>query len=286
MRQKTIGVLAILVAALMWALSPIAIKLSYRSTDFAQSFAVIMGTIAVVGGLYACIAKASFKRNAGELQWLLFTAIIGTILAEGLYLYALTTTPVLNATLIGHLQPVFLILFGFLFLRTDVLSRVDYTGIGLMLFAALLVTARTFDNLLLFRLGTFGDLLVLVATIAWAASGIVARKFLMRMNVGVLVAYRFAIAAAVGIAYLLLFRSFAFSGYQVIAGIIGGIGYILYYEALKRLKAAQAGALELAAPLFAAVLGFVVLGETVSPLQIAGVLLLCVGVYFLSKHEI
>jgi drug/metabolite transporter (DMT)-like permease len=51
------------------------------------------------------------------------------------------------------------------------------------------------------------------------------------------------------------------------------------------MKAAQAAALELGAPFFAAIISFFILGETVTSLQIMGILTLLIGVYFLSKKE-
>ena len=73
--------------------------------------------------------------------------------------------------------------------------------------------------------------------------------------------------------------------YQVIAGIVVGIGIIMYYESIKRIKAAQAGALELSAPFFAAILGYIFFRETITIIQFAGMLLMFVGVYFLSRKE-
>jgi transporter family protein len=73
--------------------------------------------------------------------------------------------------------------------------------------------------------------------------------------------------------------------YQILVGVIVGAGTILYYEGLKRIKAAQVGALELSTPFFAAVFGFCILGERVTVMQITGIALLFVGVYLLSKKE-
>jgi probable blue pigment (indigoidine) exporter len=73
--------------------------------------------------------------------------------------------------------------------------------------------------------------------------------------------------------------------YQVLIGIIIGIGTILYYEGLKRLKAAQVSGLELSTPFFAAILAFLVLNEFITAMQIIGIALLFVGVYFISKKE-
>ena len=73
--------------------------------------------------------------------------------------------------------------------------------------------------------------------------------------------------------------------YQIILGVLIGVGTVLYYEGLKRIKAAQVGALELSTPLFAAVLGFFVLSESITGLQVVGIILLIVGIFFLSKKE-
>ena len=135
-------------------------------------------------------------------------------------------------------------------------------------------------------MGTVYDLFVLFATVAWATTGVVARKYLKNMNAGVVTFYRFLIASAIFMTYLVLTSSIVVSNiYQVLIGITVGGGYILYYEGLKRIKAAQSSALELSTPFFAALLGFFVLGELVTVMQVLGIFLLFIGVYFLSAKE-
>jgi len=68
-------------------------------------------------------------------------------------------------------------------------------------------------------------------------------------------------------------------------GIIVAIGTISYYFGLKRIKAAQVSGLELSAPFFAAILGFLILGEQLTIIQIFGIILLLVGIYYISKKE-
>jgi len=86
--------------------------------------------------------------------------------------------------------------------------------------------------------------------------------------------------------YLILTSTISVSNiYQISVRIATGTGQILYYEGLKRLKASQVGALELSTPFFAAILSFFVLGEVTTFMQIAGIIFLIVGVYFLSRKE-
>ncbi len=56
-------------------------------------------------------------------------------------------------------------------------------------------------------------------------------------------------------------------------------------KVLKRIKAAQVSGIELSTPFFAAILGFFILGKTVTAMQIVGIFLLFVGIYCLSKRE-
>jgi len=51
------------------------------------------------------------------------------------------------------------------------------------------------------------------------------------------------------------------SFYQMIVGIVMGLGIVAYYEGLKRLKAAQVSVLELTTPFFASAIAYLTLGR-------------------------
>ncbi|MGD0422801.1 MAG: EamA family transporter [Candidatus Bathyarchaeia archaeon] len=59
-----------------------------------------------------------------------------------------------------------------------------------------------------FRLGTYGDLVVLSATVAWSTTTIAFRKYLTEMNAGVVTFYRFLFASLVFAAYLVFSSEF------------------------------------------------------------------------------
>ena len=243
-------------------------------------------------------------------EWpaILYLALAGTVCADLLYYYALTTVPVINAVLIAHMQPVFIVLIGFLVLKEDKLFRSDYIGIAILIVSGTLVATRTLDNLAHIRLGTPGDLIVVAATALWASTAIVMRRYLRHLNAGIITFYRFLTAGIVLSAFAtwraLELRQGSAAGisqagalvsdqrtwpfpnrYQLLAGLVVGVGTLLYYEAMKRIKAAQVSALELSAPFFAAGLAYVTLGERATPMQITGILLLILGVHFISRKD-
>lgn len=271
----------------MWAIEPILAKLSYETSDFLRTSAIRAMFAALTAIAYLAITKKSpLKITKPQLYPLTFIALVGTLIADFMYYVALTQIPVINAVIIGHMQPIFIITFGFFLLKTDKLTKFDYLGITLMILSALLVTTRTLDNLIALQFGTLGDLIVLVATIAWATSAIVMKKYLTMMDAGVITFYRFFFPALIFAAYLRMTSSLLIANiYQVCIGVIIGIGTILYYEGLKRLKAAQASGLELSAPFFAAILAFLFLNEIATSMQIIGIAILFGGVYLISKKE-
>ncbi|MCX6670532.1 MAG: DMT family transporter, partial [Euryarchaeota archaeon] len=277
----------ILLASIMWAIEPILAKLSFENSDFLHTSAIRAMVAALTAFIYIALTrKAPLKVTRRQLSPLIYIALVGTLIADFMYFFGLSQIPVINAVIIGHMQPIFIIAFGFFLLKTDKLTKFDYLGISLMILAGLLVTTRTMENLFALRFGTTGDLIVLTATIAWATSAIVMKKYLTMVDAGVISFYRFFFPALIFAAYLGVTSSlFIANIYQVCIGVIIGIGTILYYEGLKRLKAAQVSGLELSTPFFAAILAYFFLSEVVTSLQILGIALLFGGVYLISKKE-
>lgn len=288
MDKKLAGILFVLAAAFAWAVDTVFSKLAFADSAPVVQTVFFRGVIVfLVAALYIVFSsKASFRIEKRQIAPIVYVAVLGTLVADTLFYIGLFHVPVVNANLIAHLQPVFIVLFSFFVYRQEKVSRSDYLGIFLMLFAALLVTTRTFENLLSLRFGSFYDFVVLVSTVIWATTSIVVKKYLQGINVGVLVFYRFLFASFA--LFLFLFFTggiFLSSIFQILVGLVVGTGYIFYYEGLMRLKAAETGALELVSPFFAAFLGVLFLGELITFLQMAGMLLLFAGIYFLSKRE-
>lgn len=285
MNKKHIGTLTILFASLIWAIEPIFAKLSYQNSNFIQTSA-LRAIFATLTALFyiTFMKKSNIKIQRKNIPVLIYISIIGTLLADFIYFYALTKVPVINAVVIGHMQPIFILLIGFFLLKTDKLNKFDYLGIFLMILSGILVTGKTIENISNLSLGTIGDLLVLIATLAWATTAIAMRKYIKQLNPGIITFYRFFIASIFFISYLLLNNIFIISNiFQIILGLIIGIGTIMYYEGLKILKAAQVSGLELTTPFFAAVLGYIIIGEIITILQTIGIFILLIGVYYLSK---
>ena len=235
-KEKILGTIVVLGASIMWAVEPILAKLSYQNTDFMNTFASRTLFAFIIIAAYCLIFKTKFIIVKKQyLPKLIYLSIAATLFADFVYIYALTKVPVINAVLIGHMQPVFIIIFGYFVLKQDKLTNNDYLGIVFMILAGIMVTTRTFSNLLVLRFGTLGDLYVLAATVAWATTAIVARKHLKSLDAGVIAFYRFLFAGIIFIGYTVFFRGIGFYNiYQILLGLVIGAGTILYYEGITK----------------------------------------------------
>lgn len=288
MENKNIGIISVLAASIIWAIEPIFLKLSYQTSDFIQTNTIRTIFALIIAFIYIIIQNKprDLKLSKKSIAPMIYVALVASLFADFMYVFSLSQIPVVNAVIIGHMQPVFIVLFGIFVLKSDKLTNFDYVGILLLVISGILVTTRSVENLISLRLGTIGDLFVLSATIAWATTAIATRKYLRQLDTGVISFYRFSLAAIILSIYLVFNNRFFIENiYQVAVGIIVGIGTILYYESLKRIKAAQTSALELSTPVFATVLAFFMLSEIPTLMQIIGVLLLFIGLLFISKRE-
>ncbi|URA10986.1 DMT family transporter [Thermospira aquatica] len=293
--MRLVGILAVLGAAAIWAFEPILARTIGADTGFDQMlFSRALGCVVMSGVFFSTRILFSQKKsfvNGLTLsfpQWRAFFLIgfLGSFFADLLYFIAILFfhTPVVNAVLIAHLQPVFLVLFGHFIFHEGKFSFWDYGGIVAMLFSALLVISGSLDNLLGLRFGGVGDFLVLGATVFWALSGLLAKKYLQNQPSSLITMGRFLVSLPFyGLLALLVSQHLFLSFQSLLFGALIGVGYFFYYEGLKRLKTAQAAALELAAPVFATGLGFVFFHETVSLFKWIGIGLLFVGIFCFER---
>ncbi len=287
MNTKRVGVLAVLGAAVMWALEPNFAKLAYASAGVLETSAVRTITVVPIALAWLVMTRSSLRLGP---RWpaMVYVGLVAAAGADVIYLWALSLAdyPVVNAVLIGHLQPVFVVLMGRILLKAERLNRLDYLGIGIMVVSSLLVATRTWEHLRRLQFGTAGDGLVLVATLLWASTTLVARRYLRGLSAGTVTFWRFAIGAAVLWAVLALrSRPVVLNGYPVRVGVGVAVGTLLYYVGLNRIKAAQVSAIELSSPFFAAVLAFLVHGERLTVMQAAGMILLAGGIACLARRE-
>ena len=282
--QKALGVLFGVAAGSMWAVETILGKIMLSSLSFIQVTASEVFFATITAFVFILLRGEPVRITDTSLWDVLFVGLMGTVLAPLVYFFGLTQTLAVNAALIAHLQPLFISILGFLFLGEKMHKHDIVAGILIGL-AVILITGRTAENIANLKLGNIGDFIVLLATLGWAFTAIPGKRLTKHVSSFVIVGYRFLVASLIFLPVLLLLDQLVIKSiYQVLLGVIVGLGYIFYYEGLKRIKAGQVAITELSSPFFASVLAWIILGEHTTMIQIIGASLLVSGLVILTQE--
>lgn len=283
--KQLLGVLFGISAGAVWAIEAILGKFLFQSFSFLQIAASEAFFATLICFLYLLGQRQRPNQVRTNLIKILVIGVIGTVLAPLLFFLGLSQTLTINATLIAHLQPLFVAYFSYFFLKEH-LHHNDYLAGSLVFLAVIFITGRSFENLMALQLGTIGDVLVFFAMLCWAIVAIPGKILTRQMDSISIVFLRFVVASSVFLPILLLVDQLIFPTIlQVALGALVGFGYILYYEGLKRIKTSQLALTELSAPFFAMVLAYYFLGEATSLLQGIGMILLFLGLYILTRNS-
>lgn len=199
---------------------------------------------------------------------------------------AIHYTSVANATLLPNMAPVFVTMGAWLLWRQRV-TRTFIAGLILAIMGAALLIGQSFslsaDNLL-------GDLLGLCTAVFYASYILTTKQ--VRQNVPALtfMAWSGTVCALILLPAALLsgepFLPFSLIGWLVLLGLAlvshtGGQGLIAY--SLAALPATFSSVSLLWQPVMAALLAWLILGEALAPLQIAGGIVVLTGIMIARK---
>jgi drug/metabolite transporter (DMT)-like permease len=202
---------------------------------------------------------------------LLILAGLAFALDVGSFHISLTGTKVANATFIGNVAPILTVVGGALFFRERPSSRV-WLALALALVGAWVMAGMAAPT----RIG-YGDAFALSAAIAYATYLLIIKQLRFRLDAATATLWSAAVSAILlaGAAWLhgeTMIPSSAF-GWMIVA-LLGfvthAMGQGLTSVAMGRAPVALVALVLLAQPPFSALIAWLVLGEAMTPQQIAG----------------
>ena len=237
-------------------------------------------------------AFSAFKKIPKEKMGIVFLAgFLGNFIPAYLFCIAETNIDSSLAGILNSLTPLFTILVGLSFFKTTINKQkmigviIGFIGLCLLFAAGKNIS---FQNL------SFASL-VLVATFFYGLNVNVVGKFLknIRSIDIVSVAFAFLIIPSALILYLTGYFSMSFNspGFQqaslagIVLGVVGtSIASILFYMLIKRSSIIFASMVTYGIPVIAVAWGLYY-GESISLLQIGGLLIILAGVYIVNKPQ-
>jgi drug/metabolite transporter (DMT)-like permease len=236
--------------------------------------------------------RAGWPALRGKWGVMLAISALGVGCYNSLQYLALQTSTAVNATLIGASGPIVTLLVGAAFFATPV-RRVQWIGAAVSVAGVLLVIARG-DPLKLARLHLeAGDLIMLVATLAWSIYTWLLRLRRPALAAGPFLTVQIALGALMILPFTLL--EYSVTG-RTAAATPGNLAALAYVALLPSLVAyfcwdrgvARAGAVlpmyfVNLTPVFAGLLSYFLLGEPIGWFHFAGGLLIVLGIHLANR---
>lgn len=232
------------------------------------------------------IERPDWKNVWREWKTLLVMSILGIIAYNFLLYEALRFTTSMNAALVNSINPAVIVLFSALLLKERI-SLKNSLGLIISLLGVLLVlTKGQLEQI--FQLDyNQGDLIMLLAILVWTFYSIIGKKLKTTPPISAT-----AVSVFLGLVILLPFVLMSGIEYQLsqpavigllYIGIFPSVGSFIFWNvSLRHIGAGRAGVFLNLIAVFTAILSLL-LGKTITSVQIIGGILVFIGVYLTSQ---
>ena len=277
--------LLMLLVVILWAVNFSVIKIALR--EFTPlSFngpRLAIASLLLLLLLWKQEGRLSLPRS--DLWKVAVLGIVGNTLYQLLFISGLDRTTASNTSLVMTVTPVFIALLSAVFIR----ERIHWAGwlgilmafLGLYLVIFGLSFAASFSSR-----NRQGDLLILSGNLCWAVYTVFSKPLLERMSALKLTTFTLAIGT---LFYLpLTVREVAALSWGslsarswaglVLSGVFAvAVSYVIWYSSVKRVGNTKTGIYGNITPVFTVFFAYLFLGESVSPVQVVGTLIIVLG---------
>jgi drug/metabolite transporter (DMT)-like permease len=279
--------LLLTLSALIWS-GNFVISRAMNATIPPAGFVFWRWLVAVI--ILAPIALPRLRREwpivRANMLLICICGFFGVTLFNYLIYTAMHTTTAINAALVNSAIPVFIIMFARVFYGQRVTLR-QHTGIALSLAGVATIILQ--GDLTRIRMLSFnkGDLLVLLAAVAWALYSVALRRYPQGLNPFL---FLFCMAVA-GLIFLIPFYTIEIASGKFMTpnpATILSIGYVgifasvvafsMWNSGLRQVGAHMGGQFVHLMPAFSTILAVLFLGERLHLFHIAGITLIFVGI--------
>jgi len=290
-RDFQLAVLFIILDVLFWGFSFISTKVVLSQIppiSIAFFRQLIAATTLILLVLYT---RTPFRIAREDLRNIVAASFFGIVMYFFFENSGLQYTTASNASMIVSALPIFTLIGETLFFKLKVTWKMIFSLILSIVGVVMVVTINGKVDLSSFRF--FGNLLVMVAIICWVVYTILNRNLSEKYRSLTIITYQ-------SIVSIFLFIPFVISeiknwpnvselSFSVLANLIflgvfcSGFAYIFYIYAVRRLGATISSAFLNLIPVVTVFCGYVLLGDTLTWIQILGMALIMAALYSLNR---
>ena len=260
-------------------------------------FEVALARFTLAAAIYSVLLLRRPQRVArADLVRLTILGFIAIPVNQGFFLYGLSLTTPGHAALLYAMTPVFVFVLALL-RREERSSGWKSAGIATAFAGAavVLVTRGQLSGEIEASRALLGDLLVLLAVVAWAVYAVWGKPYAERYGVvtttGITIVTGTLLYLPVGIFFSRAadFRALSGAGWGSIAYLVvltSVVSYLLYYWALAREDASRVAIWSNTQPVLTALLAWLVYGDPLTPAFAVGGLLVMAGVAMTQQRPL
>ena len=282
------GFLFILLADLLWGLSATAAKYLFSRQvspfDLVQIRLILSFTLLAA---YLLVFKPGLlKISRSDIPYMIFFGIFGVATVQFTYLYTISQTNVATAVFLEYLAPVFILLYGLLF-RREKISPVRFLALaGAIMGGFLMVKGTTGAGMAVTVPGLISGL---TSAVSFAFYTVYGKYGLSKYSPWTLLAWGMGVGGAAWALYKAPWITFTTYGtaadwlfflYIAIFATILPFGF--FFKGLNHLSPVVTGITSTMEPVLAGIISFLLLGEVLTSMQVAGCALILSAVILLQ----
>jgi drug/metabolite transporter (DMT)-like permease len=293
-RSRLLPTLEALFAVVIWGGTFVATKIALTEVSPATIVWIRFGIGVLILGAAVLLRRQFALPTWKDLAYLALLGFLGVtfhqwLQATGLQTARATTTAWIVATI-----PVFTALLGWLVLK-EKMGWLRVTGIVIAALGVLLIVSdgdvRSLAN---GKVGTFGDVLILISALNWAVYTILSRRELARhpaarmmfyvMACGWLFACIWIFGFGPGLSELPRLKLDGWAAILVLGVFGSGLAYIAWYDALREIPASQLGVFINIEPLVTMLIAAPMIGEPITAISLVGGAIIIFGVWLVNRQ--
>lgn len=277
----------VVIATIIFGTNAVALKIAVETMDPLLFSALRFFAVGVI--LLLFIKSFVFLKKPHILIQLFLASCMITIFVA-FHALGVSQSGALKASVFSLIAPVFVYIFSVSMLHEPLIKRVMVGGIISLLGSILLVGLPAILGQNLAR----GDIFLLVAYVALAASVVHAKYLYKWLEPTEILGIRFTLSGLALLVFVLIVHDFStlpvgdpLSWSLLLYGIVvtGVVGNSLYYKALNRIRAEDAAPIFYLEPMVGALGAALLLGERLDSGAIIGMSIIVVGVLFAYPHH-
>ncbi|WP_048152355.1 DMT family transporter [Palaeococcus ferrophilus] len=224
-----------------------------------------------------------------DLLLLTFIVLFGSFLAPLLFMFGLSKTTAVNASLLLNTETLFTVLIALMVFKEKA-SRRGILGILLILIGAAVISTENFMEVELSK-GILGNILIILAGLSWAIDNNLSKLLSVKRDLLLVTSLKglsggsalLVLASLIGIPLHIPLQSLP---YVLTVGAFSiGFSIVLFLFALREIGAMRTGAIFSTSSLIGAFFAFLILGEGFGIAKALFGILMFLGVYLLSLDE-